>query len=120
MNIMTKKTIVVADDLPNVTAALKRMLDPYYEVIEVYSGSEVRDVCQEQPINGVIIDMRFDNGGMSGIDTVKLLRKDYPTLKIILFSAQEYNTEERARVSEAGAEFLPKPVDVASVRKILG
>ena len=113
-----KKTIVVADDLPSVTEALKRMLQSHYDVIQAHSGSEVRDICESQSIGGVIIDMRFDNAGMSGIDTVKLLRNDFPDLKIILFSAGEYSAEERAKVSEAGATFMSKPIDFASVRKV--
>ena len=114
------KTIVVADDMPEITSALKRMLSQNYEVIEAHSGSEVLDICDARRVDGLMLDINFESGGMSGLDTAASVRKSYPDLKIVLFSSAEYSGPELSRVLELGTTFLPKPIKAEQVLHIFG
>lgn len=113
-----KNSIIVADDKANIVKSMRKMLEPYYEVTTATSGIDVLDLCHDKQYDALIIDVIFE-GGMSGLETAKLLRETDKNIRIIIISAVDYSSATRQQAISIGASFLEKPLQVEHIRKIL-
>ena len=85
--------IAVADDHEMLREAICSAIDMWENckvVFQSKDGYELLEMIKQKPLPDLIL---LDAGmpGMDGIDTAKILRKDYPELKILMFSI--YKTE---------------------------
>ena len=77
-------TILLVDDEPNVTDALKRALrrEPY-EFLTAISGPDAQQILERQHVDVVISDEQMP--GMSGSEFLSKVRKQFPhTIRMIL------------------------------------
>jgi two-component system NtrC family sensor kinase len=81
---MTKKTILIVDDEPNVLKALKRLLmDTDYDVLTAESGEAGLKLFEQHKIRLVISDYRMP--GMTGVEFLSKVKERFPdTIRIIL------------------------------------
>lgn len=85
------KKILVADDDKQILSSIKKMLSAYYEVDTAITAMETLEMLEKKTYDGLIIDVEF-RSGMSGLETVALLREEkYMDLKILIFSATDYS-----------------------------
>ncbi len=76
--------------------------------------------AKNEPYSLIFMDVRMPPG-IDGIQTIKLLRKDYPHLEFVICTAfSDYNWEEIAK--ELGHTdkvlFVPKPFDPTAIKQI--
>ena len=71
---MSKKILLIDDDLIVKTSVAKLLRLKGYEVLEAADGSEGVEVFQKNSIDLVIIDMRMP--GLNGIETIEALRSE--------------------------------------------
>ncbi|MEP7280149.1 MAG: response regulator transcription factor [Bacteroidota bacterium] len=79
--------IVIADDHPLLVDALKNVLEeiPDAEVIfTAGDGVELLERLRKTVADIVLLDLQMPR--MDGIDTLKIIRRDFPRVKIIVFS----------------------------------
>ncbi len=79
--------IVIADDHPLLVDGLKKVLEEMKDVQVVSTannGWELISVLREMPVDMVLLDLQMPK--LDGIDSLKILRKDFPKLKIIVFT----------------------------------
>src|SRR5580698_3470626 len=79
--------IVIADDHPLLVDGLKKVLEEMKDVQVVSTannGWELISVLRETPADMVLLDLQMPK--LDGIDSLKILRKDFPKLKIIVFT----------------------------------
>lgn len=105
-----RSTILVVEDEVLVRMTLADQLrDAGYAVIETANGHEAAEVLRTSPVGFVVSDVRMP-GAMDGVALARLIRSEYPAIKIILTSAH---------LSEAGWAqhdgFFHKPYDVAEI-----
>jgi CheY-like chemotaxis protein len=105
-----RSTILVVEDEVLVRMTLADQLrDAGYSVIEAANGHEAAEVLGSSPVGFVVSDVRMP-GAMDGVGLARLIRSQYPAIKIILTSAH---------LSEAGWAqhdgFFHKPYDVAEI-----
>ncbi len=105
-----RSTILVVEDEVLVRMTLADQLrDAGYAVIEAANGHEAAEVLRTSPVGFVVSDVRMP-GAMDGVALARLIRSEYPAIKIILTSAH---------LSEAGWAqhdgFFHKPYDVAEI-----
>lgn len=115
------QTLLVADDDPQVVAALARCLrEAGFEVLEAVDGKTAIDHCASRPPDLAIIDYE-----MTGLDGERLARQlsARPPLSVIFMSAHRGVQMVQDAVAAGALAYLVKPVDthqmLAAVRTAL-
>lgn len=120
--------IVLVDDEPRIHemirevlegAGLSQRFDSFYEPIAF-----LEYIKQEgPPPDLILLDVHFNNAGLSGIDVVPLIREDNPYVPVILLTGMEEDVIEEAQDFDL-VYYIPKPVSpeqlVRMVRFYLG
>lgn len=108
---MTARVLIV-DDIPtNVRLLEARLTAEYYEVITASSGQQALDICQDQDVDIVLLDVMMPE--MDGFEVCRRLKSDPKThhLPVLMITALD-QTADRIEGLNAGADdFLTKPVD---------
>jgi DNA-binding NarL/FixJ family response regulator len=101
--------ILIADDHPLVRDALARTvasLDAVVEVVEAADFEAIRRLAAEQDFDLAMIDLNMP--GMQGLNGLKALRREFPTLVLIVASAQDDSATIRNVLSTGVSGFIPK------------
>lgn len=109
-----KKTALIVDDEPDLTEVISFQLNQMgIQTLEAHSGSEALSILQENPsIDLVISDVRMPSGG--GIDLMKKVKKNWPSIPVVLMSGFADVMEEEAKAMGA-AVLLQKPMDLSQI-----
>ena len=124
------RRILVIDDEPFVLEALKRVLASSAVVVVASTADAGLTAIAESPVDLVIIDVILP--GMDGVAAIKLIRRDYPGVRIIAisgggnFGLNSYlpdaisTTAYLAACKAAGADgVLAKPFETAELRSLI-
>ena len=107
--------ILLVDDEPRVLSALRRGLrrEPL-EIESAASGEEALELLGARRFALVISDQKMP--GMSGVDLLARVRRDWPSTQRVLLSGWSSEIPEH-EVGAAGLfAILPKPWDDAEIR----
>ena len=114
--------ILVVDDESHVTRYFQKVLTQAgHEVLIATDGNQALKAVRARPFDVVLIDLIMPD--REGIETIRIIRKEQPNLKIIAVSG--YNNAEFLKVAKyLGANVaLAKPVDparlVSTVQELL-
>jgi CheY-like chemotaxis protein len=125
------RRILVIDDEPFVLEALKRVLaSSAVAVIGASTADAGLSAMREAPVDLVIVDVILP--GMDGVAAIKLIRRDYPGVRIIAisgggnFGLNSYlpdaisTSAYLAACKAAGADgVLAKPFETAELRSLI-
>lgn len=111
--------IVLADDEPEVRAALRRTLYvPGYTIYEASDGEEALAILKEVEIDAVVTD--YDMPRLDGMELLQRVRLLRPELVRILITARaDLNVAVRAINEGSVHRFILKPWDHLDVRGIV-
>lgn len=108
---MTARVLIV-DDIPtNVKLLQARLTAEYFEVTGVSSGREALEVCANQEIDIILLDVMMPE--MDGFEVCRRLKADPATyhIPVVMITALD-QISDRIKGLEVGADdFLTKPVD---------
>lgn len=110
------KTIAIVDDEPEMRYLLRDFLATQGYRVECFSSSACALKALESQSGhrfiAVISDIHMGSG-MSGMDLLKLIKQEYPSLPVLLITA--YNTKLQAEeAKKAGAhDYLTKPFSLS-------
>lgn len=111
--------ILIVDDSRTSRRILKGILEEegHTVVAEAVNGQEGYDMYAEHKPDLVTMDITMPV--MSGVDSLKKIKADYPEAKVVMVSAagQQHNMLEA--VQSGAAEFIAKPFDVEEIKKII-
>ena len=113
-----KTRIVLADDHPLLAEGLKNVLEELDEV-EVgkpcLNGRQLLDTLHSEKTDMVLLDLNMP--GPDGIEILKIIRRDFPALKVIVFTT--YTQPKISReVREIGADgFLSKTSTTQTIKE---
>ncbi|MCX6896245.1 MAG: sigma-54 dependent transcriptional regulator [Verrucomicrobia bacterium] len=110
--------LLLIDDEADVQYSFRRIFDsPELEIATASSGEEALKIIPKLQPDLVLMDIRM--GGMTGLETLKQLRKTEPKLLVILMTA--YGTTQMAiEAMKYGAyDYLLKPFDVPKLKEIV-
>ena len=116
--------VFVLDDDENIHKFLRRAFSQLgLEMVSCYNGDDILENFQAAEQSGNKIDLVFMDltipGGMGGKDAVKILRKKFPNLKIIVFSGYS-NDPVLANFKDYGFDdFLEKPFSIDQLQALL-
>ena len=115
---MRKNRILVVDDDESLRWVTQVQLEQTgYAVSAAANGPQALDVIQQAGTDLVITDLMMP--GMSGLDLLKKIRSEYPSLLVIVVTA--FGTVETAvEAMKGGAyDYITKPVNMDELRLIV-
>jgi two-component system NtrC family response regulator len=114
---MPGKILIVDDHAPNRELIREALTDSAYEISEAATASEALERLRRHKTDLVITDVRMP--GLSGIELLKRLNKEYPDIVVILMSA--FATVDGAvEAMKLGAhDFLTQPLKIDELRLII-
>ena len=108
---LDKPRILVVDDDANQRMMLATYLDNHgFKSYEASNGKEALDVMSSQTVELVVTDVQMP--GMSGLELMKEIRENNPTLPILIITAYGDIKEAVAAVKDGALSYLQKPIDL--------
>jgi CheY-like chemotaxis protein len=109
--------LVVDDDRRMVKTISDILLVKGYSVKSAFSGEEAVEMVRTKAFDCVLMDLKME--GMTGIETLKELKKTAPELPVIMMSA--FATDEQLQEARRDGAYsvLTKPVDIQLVLSFL-
>jgi len=114
--------VLVIDDDPSITSALKRGLAYQgFAVDTAHSGSKGLAIACEQPPDAVLLDVMMP--GMDGYEVLRRLRAADEQLPVLMVTAKDAPTDQVQGLERGADDYIVKPfvfdVLVARVRALL-
>jgi DNA-binding NtrC family response regulator len=115
--------ILIVDDDPGQRSLLNSFLRGQgFETAVVDSGERALEKLRAEKFNMMISDVRMP--GLSGLETLRLARKEHATLPVLLVTAFTDVRDAVAAMRDGAVNYLAKPIDLdellASVRQAIG
>ena len=108
--------VLIVDDHKLMAAALKDALDSVDDLRVVgmaHCGSDGLSMVTRTQPDVVLLDVNMP--GMSGLECLDVLRRDYPSIKIVMLSAGDDLNLIRDTFKRGAAAFIAKTVDPADL-----
>ena len=106
--------VLIVDDEEKIIESLEGILsDDGFEVLHAFNGYEALKKIETESPDIVLLDIWMP--GMDGIETLKEIKKDYPTLPVIIITGHG-SIESAVDATKSGAfDFLEKPLSIDRV-----
>ncbi|MBT9157400.1 MAG: Sporulation initiation phosphotransferase F [Firmicutes bacterium] len=114
---MLRKKVLVIDDQAGIRALLTEVFTALgVEVLEAKNGSEGLETMDRRQPDMILLDMKMP--GLSGIETLRLIRaKDYAVPIILVTAYQENDIIVEAERLGVTARLV-KPFDIEEIKRI--
>ena len=115
--------ILIVDDDPGQRSLLNTFLRTQgFETVTAESGQQALETLRTGKFNMMISDVRMP--GLSGLETLRLARKEHATLPVLLVTAFTDVRDAVAAMRDGAVNYLAKPIDLdelmACVRQAIG
>ncbi len=114
---------VLVDDDPRIheflvqTLADDGLLRRHINFEDPVSFIEFLKDCEDEP-DAILLDIHFENAGLSGVDIIPFIREDYPYVPIILLTGMDNEAMQEAEEYHY-TYFIPKPVTPENLTKMI-
>lgn len=122
---MTKKTILIADDEPNIVISLEYMLQQSgYDVLVAHDGQEAIEAIARRVPDLLLLDIMMPR--LSGYDVCQKIRESeaWRGIRIIMLSAKGREVEVAKGLALGADAYVTKPFStrelLAQIRALLG
>lgn len=115
----TKSHIMVVDDEAPMQGLLKDFLESQGYQVSCYSsvGTVLKILQGGSQVDAIVSDVRMSP--ISGLELLRMVKKDYPALPVLLFTAAG-STEECAQSLKMGAaRYFIKPFPLTALKSSL-
>jgi DNA-binding NtrC family response regulator len=110
--------ILVVDDLSINRELIREALgDSEYEISEAATAPDALDRLQHRETDVVITDVRMP--GMSGVELLKRLHRDYPDIVVVLISAFASISDAVEAMKLGAHHYLSQPLDIDELRSVV-
>jgi DNA-binding NtrC family response regulator len=112
--------VLIVDDEKNMRLTLADLLkEEGYQVETAATGEEALALCQSQHngFDAVLLDVRMP--GIDGVEVFRRIRRHQPGQRVLLMSAFTVDDLKHAALDEGAIAFLPKPLDVQLVLRLI-
>ena len=122
LNVKAPRILIVDDDAGQRSLLHSFLKGQGFETVPVDSGARALEVLRAQPVSLMISDVRMP--GMTGLETLRLARKDHPVLPVLLVTAYADVKEAVGAMRDGALNYLTKPIDLdellATVQQVTG
>ncbi len=106
----TLNVLFVDDEVDYLETLMKRMKKRNISVCGRNSGEEALELLKRDPVDIVIMDVKMP--GMDGIQTLREIKKQYPTIEVIMLTGHA-SVEVAIDGMKLGAfDYLLKPIKI--------
>ena len=106
--------ILIVDDEKNIRRTLSNILeDEHYKVITTESGENALNILSNEIIDLMLLDVKLP--GMDGIEVLKLIKKDFPGIDVIMISGHSTIKIAVQAVKIGAYDFLEKPLSLHKI-----
>ena len=99
---------LIVDDEPDVVDQVKELFEiRNYTVVTATSGEKALDLVKKEKPNIMILDIRMP--GISGIDVLKEVKKNYPKTRVIMLTGVEDDATRDMAMGLGASGYLTKP-----------
>ena len=118
MDITDPPLILVADDEADLCNVLKKTLTKEgYQVLTANTGRRVLTLLKKERIRLLLLDLKMP--GMGGIEVLRKLRKNNPTLSVVILTAHGSLSSAREAMELGAVDYLTKPFDLSVVKTVV-
>jgi two-component system, NarL family, invasion response regulator UvrY len=115
---MSQTSVMIADDHPLIVEGLTSVLDRQgLKVVgSANEAATVIPVFKKLKPNVLVLDLRFGDGGIGGLDVMQTLLIDHPDAKVIIYTQFDQDEVIREAYKRGAKAFVTKntdPVDLA-------
>ncbi len=106
---MEKRNVLFVDDEDKILKSLKRgLLDEPYNTLFATSGKEAIEILQREEVHIIVTDMRMPE--MSGLELLRIVKKDYPSIVRMVLSGYTQVTTLLTAINQGEIfKFITKP-----------
>ena len=109
-NIDLNKSILVVDDIKENRELITQILNQYgFKIFEASSGYEAVKIFGSEKIDLIFMDILMS--GLSGLETIEIIRKKDTKIPIITVSANVFTEDKQKAITSGANDFIPKPVE---------
>lgn len=109
-NIELSKSILVVDDIKENRELITQILNQYgFKIFEASSGYEAVKIFGSEKIDLIFMDILMS--GLSGLETIEIIRKKDTKIPIITVSANVFTEDKQKAITSGANDFIPKPVE---------
>ncbi|MHC4241860.1 MAG: response regulator [Planctomycetota bacterium] len=108
-NSVENRTVLFVDDDEAILNSLERgLIDELYNTLFTTSCKEALEILQREDVHVIVTDMRMPE--MSGLEFIKIIKKEYPHVINIVLSGYGDETALRNAVEQGEIfKLIPKP-----------
>src|SRR6266496_1400955 len=114
---MPGKILVVDDHAPNRELIREALTDSAYEVSEAVTASEALERLRRHKTDLVVTDIQMP--GLSGVELLKCLNKEYPDIVVILMTAFATVAGAVEAMKLGAHDFLTQPLKIDELRLVI-
>jgi len=111
------KTILVVDDEPEILQVLEDTLSDYHVIAKTDAESALSLVRSGAKVDLVLTDNFMP--GMKGSELISALKKDAPSLPVIMLTAHSSVESYLQNIGGGAFEYINKPVKASELRRIV-
>ena len=108
-------TILVVDDNKGILTAVQMLLGTCFEkVITISTPNKIKNTLHDENVDVVLLDMNFSagiNSGNEGLFWLSEIKKAYPSIQVVLFTAYADIQLAVTGIKEGAADFIVKPFE---------
>lgn len=110
LEIVEEKIVLFVDDDEAILRSLERgLLDESYNKLFANSGKEALEILKRKEVHVIVTDMKMPK--MTGLELLRIARKEYPSIIGMLLTGYELDTELRNAVKNGEIfKIFPKPL----------
>jgi CheY-like chemotaxis protein len=112
--------ILIVDDEENLTWSMSKSLSKdkeKFEVLIANSGEDALKVLEKESIRLVLTDIRMP--GISGLDLLSRIRRDYPDVKVIIMTAYGSPDVQKDANMRGSLYYIEKPFEIKEIREMI-
>jgi len=106
----TTEVLLIDDEAGFREPLAKRLARRGFAVDQAGGGEEGLDRLARQPASVVVLDVKMP--GMDGLETLRRIKKDHPSLEVILLTGQACHQDGVCGIKEGAFDYLAKPIEV--------
>lgn len=115
-----KKRVLIVDDEEDMIWSLQKNLPNESLKVVIFtasSGEEALSILEKTKIDLIVTDIRMP--GISGIDLLIAVRKQYPEVGVIVMTAFPSSASKAEVLEQGGLRFVEKPFDIKALRDLV-
>lgn len=115
------KTVLIADDEPNIVISLEFLLEQAgYRVLVAHDGQEALEVIERQPPDLVLLDVMLPR--LSGFDVCQKIRENpqWQHMRVVMLTAKGREVEVSKGLALGANAYITKPFSTQELLAQIG